>query len=354
MTWVLFDNADEKLMLVKKKNNNGPKRKPAARNLQAASESSQLTLPLPLPMPAIDQSPRVSRADTQVSAKSILPAFEPPPPYSPRQHCHCDNELSKPSVPVVSLPLARIPPPLPPRAPSHGQDAVRSAAGLQLGKSCPDLARLVAKSVQNVKASMNQEQDKKAIVKAIKNEKGGIIQGYEKKATSELSANATRTLNEEHGKKKALAKPSRDFAEITSQERDKRNPPSKLPRPTDSSRHVSDQRPLPAKPFSPPTALEDLISTKLDNVLTSIDGEAFSGDEKELGRLFKSTDVLYWPLIMSQISTTVNQRFVADGALQTKSPKAQIVLFHPRSSASTTSRKPTCTLIQDYLRIYLL
>lgn len=296
MTWVLFDTADEKLMLVKKKNNNGPKRKPAARNLQAASNSSQWTLPLPLSSPSTDKNLRVDRA--QVSTKTDPPTFGPPPPYSPRPHCHCDNERSKPSVPAVSLPLVRIPPPLPPRAPSHGQDAVKSAAGVQLGKSCPDLARLVAKSVQNVKESMSQEQDKTVVAKAIKSEKSGMIPEYEKRNTAKPSPNATRTLNEEHGKK-ALAKPSRESTEITREERDKRNPPSKLPRPTNSSRHVSDQKFSPAKPSPPQTGLEDLISTKLDNVLTSIDGEAFSGDEKELGKVFVSARSIDSPLITS-------------------------------------------------------
>ena len=297
MTWLLFDNADEKLMLVKKKNNNGPKRKPAVRNLQAASESSQLTLPLPLSSPSIVRNPQVNRA--QVSTKSVPPAFEPPPPYSPRQHCYCDNELSKPSVPAVSLPLVRIPPPLPPRAPSHGQHAVKSAAGV--GKSCPDLARLVAKSVQNVKESISQEQDKKVVTRAgksEKSEKSGMIPEYEKRNAAKSSLNAIRAMNEEHGKN-ALTKPSRESTEITSEERDKRYPPSKLPRPTNSSRHVSDQRTLPAQPCSPQTGLEDLISTKLDDVLTSIDGEAFSGDEKELSKMFLSARSIDWPLITS-------------------------------------------------------
>jgi len=33
----------------------------------------------------------------------------------------------------------------------------------------------------------------------------------------------------------------------------------------------------------PPRGLQDLISSKLDAVLTSIDGESFSGNEQELG-----------------------------------------------------------------------
>lgn len=36
-------------------------------------------------------------------------------------------------------------------------------------------------------------------------------------------------------------------------------------------------------PNGPPRGLEDLISSKLDAVLTSIDGESFSGNEQELG-----------------------------------------------------------------------
>jgi len=49
---------------------------------------------------------------------------------------------------------------------------------------------------------------------------------------------------------------------------------------TENAKHWNEKSMPPNGPFK---GLEDLISLKLDAVLTSIDGESFSGNEQELG-----------------------------------------------------------------------
>ena len=72
-------------------------------------------------------------------------------------------------------------------------------------------------------------------------------------------------MNQEHGKQ-ALIKVTQNVATARA--------------------HEYDRKVRQPDPSTPHSALEELISTKLDAVLTSIDGEAFSGNEKELGKTY--------------------------------------------------------------------
>lgn len=279
MTWILFDNADATMMLVKKKNN-GPKRKPAARDLHASIDPPPL--PSPLPTPSNNQQEGTHHIEAQVT---LVPS-DPPPPYSPHQSCRCDNEWSKPNVTALPLPpAARIPSLLPPRAPAPSQEPVNSPSAFQLGKSCPDLARLVAKSVQNVKDSMDQEQERKVITNNMRNAKYSTAQEYERKLIPKSNPHTKASVDLEC-EKESKAEPPRSFVERTKQDHDKRFLAKASQNATDFIRQDRDNKAVSAKVLPSQSGLEELISTKLDNVLTSIDGELFSGDEKELGRVF--------------------------------------------------------------------
>ena len=278
MTWILFDNADATMMLVKKRNH-GPKRKPAARDLQAANEAAPTALQLPSPAPSNLINQQFCAPQIQ-SRENDLP-IEPPPPYWPRQECHCDTRSSKPSAAAIPLSTPRIPPPLPPRAPVRGQPTGKSPNALQLGKSCPDLARLVAKSVKNVKDSMNQEQERKAVGKTTRDVKHHLKSDSETKTIAKSTPNNNNFRDHKVGKKGIAGTPPSDEGSI--QERDKKTLTKAIRSVRDDLRQEFNQQAIATKSSSSETGLEELISTKLDTVLTSIDGEAFSGDEKELG-----------------------------------------------------------------------
>ena len=280
MTWVLFDNADATMMLVKKKNN-APKRKSAARDLQAAHVDAPTALPLlPSAAPPSLTNPQLYAPQIQVHGNDI--PIEPPPPYSPRQECRCDNRSSKPSATAITLSASRIPPPLPPRAPVRGRPSEKPPNALQLGKSCPDLARLVAKSVQNVKDSMNQDQGQKAMSKRTRDVKNSLKSDFEAKAVAKSTPNNNNGQDQKVGKKAIAEMPPSD-TKVSGQERDKKTLTKTIRSVTDDLRQEFNQQAIVTKTSSPEAGLEELISTKLDTVLTSIDGEAFSGDEKELG-----------------------------------------------------------------------
>lgn len=272
MTWVLFDNADATMMLVKKKNN-APKRKPAARDLQAPTEQ----LPSPAPPDFID--PQLCAPQIKAYGNDL--PIGPPPPYSPRQECYCDHRSSKPSATALPLSAPLIPPPLPPRAPVRGQPTGKSHNALQLGKSCPDLARLVAKSVQNVKDSMSQEQER-TTSKTTRDMKDVLKPDFKTKTIVKSTPNNSNGQDQKVGKK-IIAETPRSDTKGAVQERDKKTLTKAIRNVTDDLRQEFNQQTIATKPSSPETGLEELISAKLDTVLTSIDGEAFSGDEKELG-----------------------------------------------------------------------
>ena len=282
MTWVLFDNADATMMLVRKRNNNnGPKRKPAARDPQVANEDAPTALQLPSRAPPDIINPQLYPPQIQVHGNDL--PIEPPPPYSPRQECHCDNRSSKPSTTAIPLSAPRIPPPLPPRAPVQGQLIGRSPNALQLGKSCPDLARLVAKSVKNVKDSMNQEQERKAMSKTTRDVKDFLKSDFETKAIVKSTPKSNNGQDQKVSKKAITETPPSD-TKGSVQERDKKTLTKSLRSVTDDLRQEFNWQATATSSSSPVTGLEELISTKLDTVLTSIDGEVFSGDEKELGK----------------------------------------------------------------------
>lgn len=305
MTWVLFENADASMMLVKKRNN-GPKRKPAARNLQQQEENNPPGAPLPPSVPANDNYQEAPRAEVQT--QTTPPPFEAPPPYSPRHDCACHNGLSKPPITPAPPPAARIPPPLPPRPPVPAQQPVKSSTSLQLGKSCPDLARLVAKSVQNVKESMNQDQEKRALARTIQSEKKNMVLEQEKKAAARSMRKTDESYDRESDSK-LVSKPVQKvkdnqdgdygkttnpksydcFADRVSQEHGTQALARATQNVANNMDHDYEKKGRRDSPPSPQSALEELISTKLDAVLTSIDGEAFSGNEKELGTAFAVT-----------------------------------------------------------------
>ncbi|KAL8795305.1 MAG: hypothetical protein Q9195_002175 [Heterodermia aff. obscurata] len=278
MTWVLFDNADATMMLVKKKNN-GPRRKSAARDLQAANEDAPAALQLPSPSPPNLINPPSCVPQIQTHGNDL--PLEPPPPYSPRQECKCDHRSPKPSATAIPLSAPRIPPPLPPRAPVRGHPTEKSPNALQLGKSCPDLARLVAKSVKNVKDSMNQEQERKAMSKSLRDVKDPQKSGFGTQAIAKSTSNNNNGQDQKIGKKPMAETPPSE-TKGSGQERDKKTLTKAIRSVTDDLRQEFNQQATATKASSPETGLEELISTKLDTVLTSIDGEAFSGDEKEL------------------------------------------------------------------------
>ena len=165
----------------------------------------------------------------------------------------------------------------------QGQLTRKSPNALQLGKSCPDLARLVAKSVKNVKDSMNQEQERKAMSKTTRDVKDLLKSDFENKAIVKSPPNNNNGQDQKVGKKAIAETPPSD-AKGSVQERDKKTLTKSLRSVTDDLRQEFNQQATATKSSSPVTGLEELISTKLDTVLTSIDGEAFSGDEKELGK----------------------------------------------------------------------
>ena len=305
MTWVLFENADASMMLVKKRHN-GPRRKSAARNLQEENTPP----PTPL-LPSAPANGNYQEAPSpQVQTQTTHPPFEPPPPYSPRQDCVCHNGLSKPLITPAPPPTARIPPP-PPRPPVPAEKPVRSGTNRQLGKSCPDLARLVAKSVQNVKDSMSQDQEKRVLSKSIQTVKDNMAQEQEKKAIAKSTRKTKESLDREPdgklvGQPVQKAKDSSDrdlekttkpksfecFTDRVSQEHGKQALAKATQNATNIVGHEYEKKARQdrqASPPSPQNALEELISTKLDAVLTSIDGEAFSGNEKELGKACTTT-----------------------------------------------------------------
>ena len=300
MTWLLFENADASMMLVKKRNN-GPRRKPAARTLQGTEELP----PSPLPPSPPASNNHQQLAVSQVQKQCLLPPpFEPPPPYTPRQDHVYDSGLSKPSVTPTTPPTNRIPPPLPPRP--RYQESTKSSTSRQLGKSCPDLARLVAKSVKNVKDSMNQDlergDEKREPTKKISNVKDNTTQEKQKvvakspcKAKDVLDRDfngrsITKTASnvqdgpDRESRKKAETKKDQSFTDRMKQESGKQTLAKAAQNIAGTVEHRYDKKPRQSSPASPQSALEDLISTKLDDVLTSIDGEAFSGNEKDLGK----------------------------------------------------------------------
>lgn len=101
-------------------------------------------------------------------------------------------------------------------------------------------------------------------------------------------------------------------------------------------------------PVSPENGLEGLISSKLDAVLTSIDGESFSGNEKELGIVLLIPCTERSATDLHQISTNhLSLDFAVDGALQ--AGRSHTVRTEPslrRLSVPITLRKCRCMPIR--------
>lgn len=98
----------------------------------------------------------------------------------------------------------------------------------------------------------------------------------------------------------------------------------------------------------------DLIASKFDAVLTSIDGETFDGDERELGaqisHIFHDS---VWLTCCQSYMKTLNRCSEVDGALrEEKFPEVRIGLSLPLSSAPTTSQRRIFMPILDYRPIF--
>ena len=105
---------------------------------------------------------------------------------------------------------------------------------------------------------------------------------FEAKAIAKSGPNNNNSQDQKVSKK-PIAETPRSDTKGSVQERDKKTLTKAIRSVTDDLRQEFNQQAIETKSSSSETALEELISTKLDTVLTSIDGEAFSGDEKELG-----------------------------------------------------------------------
>lgn len=98
----------------------------------------------------------------------------------------------------------------------------------------------------------------------------------------------------------------------------------------------------------------DLIASKFDAVLTSIDGETFNGDEQELsapnGPIFHNS---LWLTCCQSYMKTLNRCSEEDGVLrEEKFLEVRIGLSLPLSSARTTSQRRIFTPIPDYRPIF--
>lgn len=346
MTWVLFESADASMMLVRKRNN-GPRRKPAARNLQGIEEPSQSPLPSSPPACKNQHQLAVSKVQEQ---NTLPPSFDPPPPYTPRQDHVYNNGLSKPSVTPATPSTKRIPPPLPSRP--RYQESTESSTSRQLEKSCPDLARLVAKSVKNVKDSMNQDperreektdptttvsnvkdittQDKQRVIaKSACKPKDGLDRDYKGRSITKTAQNVHDGLDREF-RKQTVAKQDQSFTVRMNHEHGKQTLAKAAQNITGATEYRYDKKSRQSSPARPHSALEDLISTKLDDVLTSIDGEAFNGNEKDLGKASTITHLLLEYLTMPQTYMIgLNLRSAADGVRQGRFLKARTEQSHP-------------------------
>lgn len=100
-------------------------------------------------------------------------------------------------------------------------------------------------------------------------------------------------------------------------------------------------------------ALNDLISSKLDAIISSIDGETFSGDEQDLGN--KLYFQAHGPAKESkQLYTKIPNSAVDGEDPQPENfPKAQIELHRRRSSAQTILLRRIYMRILDYHLSYL-
>ena len=105
---------------------------------------------------------------------------------------------------------------------------------------------------------------------------------FETRAIAKSAPNNNNCQDQKVGKK-AIAETPPSETKGSVQERDKKTLTKAIRSVTDDLRQEFNQQAIAKKASSAETGLEELISAKLDTVLTSIDGEAFSGDEKELG-----------------------------------------------------------------------
>ena len=106
---------------------------------------------------------------------------------------------------------------------------------------------------------------------------------FKTKAIAKSTPNDNNNGQDQKVGKKAVAETPRRDIKGSVEEREKKTLTKAIRSVTDDLRQEFNQQAIATKPSSPETGLEELISTKLDTVLTSIDGESFSGDEKELG-----------------------------------------------------------------------
>lgn len=207
MSWLLFEAADSRMMLVKKtKQPKCPKRKPP-RNPPAKIKPPSASVTT---IPPSNNQQQLSPNPVPVQTAPV-PTFDPPPPYP------YSTGPPKDVLPRQVAPSGA-PPTLPPRPPKIPLLPAPQA-------STPALARNGLRPLE-------------------------------------------RILNEA-----SYSETSKDLA----------NSPANLPS-------------LEIEPFEDRSGqlisareLEHLISSKLDAVLTSIDGEAFSGNESELGKSSKRT-----------------------------------------------------------------
>ena len=106
---------------------------------------------------------------------------------------------------------------------------------------------------------------------------------------------------------------------------------------------------------TPQGALGDRISSKLDSIITSIDSETFSGEERDLGIKPTSELTLTTTKRMQSSTNSLSPVFGVEGVPKTSnSPKVPTKPSPPPLSAQTISLKPPSTQILAFHQTFRL